>query len=343
MGGRRPRRREEDQARGDVGEHHQAQHRPERRTGRAGDHRTQVDRTDLFEDLEAHRRDQPGPGTAAPRHPLAGQPRDDPGEQQPRHSQRHHLRDDRQERRQRRRVVNPDPAQHLFHQRHVAQRREHQGQQDRDERRHQHHRVGEFGPHKSRRLAAVGAPHLAQGLAQVVHPPQSGPQCGGEADDADGGARRDRRIHQLHDLLSQVAVDDRFDPVLDPFEQLGPPGQDETTGGEADHQDREHREDGEVRDAGGVEVALAVVVALLGPQDVVEPRHSGPHPVEEAGLGRVGHPVSTNRVRTVAVGTLSAHIPGSASLQTPPGRAARQPPAPPRARPGHRPTRRPGP
>ena len=42
--GRGPRRREQDQPRGDVGEHHQAQHRTERRPGRAGDHRLQVDR-----------------------------------------------------------------------------------------------------------------------------------------------------------------------------------------------------------------------------------------------------------------------------------------------------------
>ncbi len=86
----------------------------------------------------------------------------------------------------------------------------------------------------------------------------------GQTDHADGAAGGDRRIHQLDQLSAEVAGDRRPDPVLDLVHQLGPAGQQETTGGEADHQQWEQREDGEVGDARGVEVALGVVVTLLG-------------------------------------------------------------------------------
>ena len=56
LGGGRPRGREQNQPGGDVGEHHQAEDGTERRAGRTGHHRLQIDRRHLFEDLEARPR-----------------------------------------------------------------------------------------------------------------------------------------------------------------------------------------------------------------------------------------------------------------------------------------------
>ena len=204
--------------------------------------------------------------------------------------------------------------------------------------------IGQLGADEPRRLVAHQAPHLAQRLAQVGHPAQPRPRGGGKADDADRGARLDRRVHQVDQLLTEIAGHLRFDLRRDLGEQFGIARQHEAGGGEADHEQRKQREDREVGDTGRVEVALAVLVALLRPHDVVEPAVPRPQAVQDARFGRLGViPTSRERYGAWLQETLTGHIPAAASSQTRLWPAPRRRPAPTRARQDRRAVRRPAP
>ena len=86
---------------------------------------------------------------------------------------------------------------------------------------------------------------------------------------------------------AEVAGHRRLDLLLDLGEQVGPARQDEAADRESDHQQREQREDREVRDAGGVEVALAVLIPLLRPHHVVEPRVPCAQAIQNSRFGRL--------------------------------------------------------
>ena len=84
---------------------------------------------------------------------------------------------------------------------------------------------------------------------------------------------------------------DTVDLILlgDVGEQIRLAGEDEPGDRESDHQQRKEREDGEVGDARGVEVALAVLIALLRAHDVVEPLVPRAEAVQDSRFGRFGH------------------------------------------------------
>ena len=91
-------------------------------------------------------------------------------------------------------------------------------------------------------------------------------------------------------LLAKIAgLTDDLMLCLDVGEQMGLAGQHEAGDRETDHEQREQREDGEVGDARRVEVALAVLVALLRPHHVVEPAEAGSQPIQNARFGRFCH------------------------------------------------------
>ena len=278
---------EQDEPRGDVGEHHQTQHRTECRSRRAGHNRPQVDRRHLFEDLEGHRGQQSRPHRTAEADRLPGQPRDDPGEQQPGDEHRDRQRRNPQRHTDAGNILQPKPFQHLFHHACTAQHGQRDGEGQREKQAHHGGQIRQLGADESLCLLPHQAPHLTQRLTQVRHPAQARPRGSDEPDDPDRGARVDGRLHQLDQLLADVAGDRRLDLLLDFGEQVGPVRQDEAADRESDHQQWEQREDREVRDARGVEVALAVLVPLLGPHHVVEPLVPFAQTIQNSRFGRL--------------------------------------------------------
>ena len=126
------------------------------------------------------------------------------------------------------------------------------------------------------------SPHLAERRTQPLHPQQSDVERGGQADHTDRRARVNGSVHQADDLFTELAGYRRLDPAVDLGQPIGPAGQHEADHREANHQHRKHREDGEVGDAGGVEVTLALVIALLRAHRVVQPGVPAAQPLERS-------------------------------------------------------------
>ena len=178
-----------------------------------------------------------------------------------------------------------DPLQHPGHQRRVGQCAQRDRHDDCDEYRQQHQQVGQLGAHEVLLLDAL-IPHLAQRLTQIRDPAQSGPGRGRQADHTHRRAGLDRRIHQADQLLAEVTGNCCPDPVFDIGQQVRLAREHEAAGREADHQQREQREDREVGDARGVEITLDVLVAPSGPDRMVEPVMASPQSIQATRFGR---------------------------------------------------------
>jgi hypothetical protein len=126
--------------------------------------------------------------------------------------------------------------------------------------------------------AAVGvlAEHRPDRLAQRVHPGGADPEHAGQAEQADAVLG----VGDLVDVDLAGARPDQAgqrvaDPALDVVVGLGEPLDDVTEAGEAERDQREQRQEGEVRDGAGLPDPAPAVVPLVRPDAVVEHRPAG--------------------------------------------------------------------
>ena len=310
-----PTPREQHQTRGDIGEHHQTQHRPERRARRAAQHRPQIDRRHLLEHLEADRREQRRPASSSRRLTFSRQPGDHPGEQQPRHQHRHQDRD--QPRRSRRTpklryaqaisaarpsapawpsAVSATVATITTNVDTIANRSD---------------SLVRTKPGDSMRAAH----HISVNASRrCAHPAQARPRRGGQTDDADRRARVDRRIHQLDQLLTQRTGHRGLILSSIVLSSSRPPRQHKSDRRETDHQQGEQRENRVVREPGREEVALASRrTSSLARIDVVEPSEPRPQPIEDPGLAGSLIARLPRVLSAVSAGTRAGHRPARPS------------------------------
>ena len=121
-------------------------------------------------------------------------------------------------------------------------------------------------------LGDLAGPHQLHAGAQVADPAEPGVRDTEQRDHPDAAAVVDHRLHRLGQRVAERARHVLADHVLQPVLQVGVVGQHEAGDGGTEQDEREDREKAEVGDGGGDVVTVGVLVLLVRPDQVVEPR-----------------------------------------------------------------------